>query len=185
MTHGGGQSEPRIPEPDQHAADTVHLGALFERYRPALYAYFLRRVRQRADAEDLVQDVFIRLGRLDPATEIHDAEAFIFRTAVNLLRDRARRAKAHRDAGELATVEFEPADGVPGPERVLEAKVDLGRVMMALNELGGKTRNIFILRRLEQMKVEDIATFYGISIKAIEYHINKAHAHLVKVIKRP
>lgn len=170
---------------DAGGNNAARLGELFERFRPALYAYFMRRVRQAADADDLVQDVFIRLGRLDPATEIHNAEAFIFHTAVNLLRDRARRAKAHRDVGELATLEFEPPDGVPGAERVLEAKVELGRVMNALNALGERTRNIFILRRLEQMKVEEIAAFYGVSIKAVEYHITKAQAHLAKVIKRP
>jgi RNA polymerase sigma-70 factor (ECF subfamily) len=159
---------------DGRSGNAARLAELFERYRPALYAYFLRRVRHAADADDLVQDVFVRLGRLDPSTEIRDAEAFIFRTAVNLLRDRARRAKTHREAGELASLEFEPADGVPGAERVLEAKVELGQVMEALNALGERTRNIFVLRRLEQMKVQDIAAFY-----------TKAQAHLAKVIERP
>jgi RNA polymerase sigma factor (sigma-70 family) len=185
MTHANGQSETGNTQAEPRADNAVRLGELFERYRPALYSYFMRRVRQGADADDLVQDVFVRLGRLDSATEIRDAEAFIFHTAVNLLRDRARRAKAHRDAGELAALEFDPADGVPGAERVLEAKVELGRVMDVLNALGEKTRNIFILRRLEQMKVDDIAAFYGISVKAVEYHITKAQAHLAKMIKRP
>ena len=185
MSGTGEQGKRHGMEPDQRDGNAARLGELFERYRPALYAYFMRRVRQKADADDLVQDVFVRLGRLDPETEIRDVEAFIFRTAVNLLRDRARRAKSHRDAGELPSLEFEPPDGVPGAERVLEAKVELGRVMEALNAVGDKTRNIFILRRLEQMKVQDIAAFYGVSIKTIEYHITKAQAHLAKVIKRP
>jgi RNA polymerase sigma factor (sigma-70 family) len=158
---------------------------LFERFRPALHAYFLRRVRNAADADDLVQDVFIRLGRLPPATEIRNAEAFIFHAAVNLLRDRARRARAHRDVGELSALAFEPADEEPGAERVLEAKVELSRVMAALDALSERTRHIFVLRRLEQVKVEDIAAFYGISISAVEHHITRAQAHLAKLIRRP
>ena len=42
------------------------LATLFKRYRGAIYAYFLRRIRHTADAEDLTHDVFVRLGRLPP-----------------------------------------------------------------------------------------------------------------------
>jgi len=158
---------------------------LFDRYRPALYAYFLRRTRQHADAEDLTHDVFLRLSRLDPSTEIRNIEAFIFQTAVNLLRDRARRAHAHGPFIPLLPDDTGPIAGEPTPERVLEAKVELKRVMEALAALSEKTRNIFILRRLEQMKCEDIATFYGISVSAVEQHITKSLAHLAKTVGRP
>jgi RNA polymerase sigma-70 factor (ECF subfamily) len=168
------------PEP----AGGIAMRELFDRYRPALYAYFLRRTRQPADAEDLTHDVFLRLTRLDPATEIHNIEAFIFQTAVNLLRDRARRAGAHGVA-ELLPTDPEPAAGEPGPERVLEAKVELKRVMDALGALSEKTRHIFILRRLEQMSCADIASFYGISVSAVEQHITKALAHLARTVGRP
>jgi len=155
---------------------------LFDRYRPALYAYFLRRTRHQADAEDLTHDVFLRLSRLDPATEIRNIEAFIFQTAVNLLRDRARRD--HGRFAELLPTDPEPATGEPTPERVLEAKVELKRVMDALGALSEKTRNIFILRRLEQMSCADIASFYGISVSAVEQHITRALAHLAKTVGR-
>jgi RNA polymerase sigma factor (sigma-70 family) len=158
---------------------------LFDRYRGALYAYFLRRTRNPADAEDLTQDVFVRLGRLDPQTELRNAEAFIFQTAVNLLRDRARRAQVQRGTAEPLPVLPELPAGEPDAERVLGAKVELARVMDALNALSEKTRNIFILRRLEQMKCEEIAVFYGISVSAVEQHITKALAHLAKTVKRP
>ncbi len=170
---------------EEGGRNPVVLHELFERFRPALNAYFMRRVRSAADADDLVQDVFVRLTRLAPSTEIRNAEAFIFHTAVNLLRDRARRAKAHRDVGELAMLEFEPADEEPGADRVLEAKAELGQVMAVLNALSERTRNIFVLRRLEQVKVEDIAAYYGISVSAVEHHITKAQAHLSRLIKRP
>ena len=158
---------------------------LFDRYRPALYAYFLRRTRQQADAEDLTHDVFLRLTRLDPSTEILNIEAFIFQTAVNLLRDRARRAGTYGGITELLPTDPEPAAGEPGPERVLEAKVELKRVMDALGALSEKTRHIFILRRLEQMSCADIASFYGISVSAVEQHITKALAHLARTVGRP
>ena len=166
------------PEP----AGGIAMRELFDRYRPALYAYFLRRTRQPADAEDLTHDVFVRLGRLDPETEIHNIEAFIFRTAVNLLRDRARRAQTRLEVTELLPADSGLAAGEPGPERVLEAKVELKQVMDALAALSEKTRAIFILRRLEQMSCTDIASFYGISVSAVEQHITRALAHLARTV---
>ncbi len=180
-----GQRGDRIDNGQAGHGGHIALGALFDRYRSALHAYFLRRTRNQADAEDLTHDVFVRLGRLDPATELHNAEAFIFQTAANLLRDRARRAGAQRGVIVASSPLPDPPTGEPDAERVLGAKVELSRVMDALNTLSERTRNIFILRRLEQMKCEEIAAFYGISVSAVEQHITKALAHLAKTVKRP
>jgi RNA polymerase sigma factor (sigma-70 family) len=179
------QHDDRIETPQASRFQQVALGELFDRYRGALLAYFLRRTRNRADAEDLTHDVFVRLGRLDPATELQNAEAFIFQTAANLLRDRARRAEAQRGVIVASAPMADPPTGEPDAERVLGAKVELSRVMDALNTLSERTRNIFILRRLEQMKCEEIAAFYGISVSAVEQHITKALAHIAKTVKRP
>ncbi len=53
--------------------------------------------------------------------------------------------------------------------------------MGALESLGERTRRIFILRRLEQMKCQEIADLFGISVKAVEHHIARALAHLAKL----
>lgn len=180
-----GQHRDHIENSQTDAAGQLALRELFERYRGALLAYFARRTRNQSDAEDLTHDVFVRLGRLDPATELYNAEAFIFQTAANLLRDRARRAEAQRSVIVPSSPMPEPPAGEPDAERVLGAKVELSRVMDALSTLSEKTRNIFILRRLEQMKCEEIAAFYGISVSAVEQHITKALAHLARTIKRP
>jgi RNA polymerase sigma-70 factor (ECF subfamily) len=169
---------------NHRARDPADLQDWFAHYRAALFAYFMRRLRNRADADDLVQDVFIRLSRLDPSTHVFNAEGLIFHTAANLLRDRARRAKSHRHIGELATLEIDPADEEPGVLRVLEARAELSRVIVALHALSERTRHIFVLRRLEHVRVDDIAMYYGISISAVEHHITKAQAYLAKTIKR-
>ena len=79
----------------------VELSLLSQRFRPALMAFFLRRIRNHAEAEDLTQDVLARLAShastIDPARP----DAYVFQTAANLLRDRWRRAKirAQHEAG--------------------------------------------------------------------------------------
>lgn len=66
------------------------LRRLSERYRQPLTAYFQRRVRSRNEAEDLTQEVFLRLVRRLDVEAIDNPEAFVFQSAVNLLRDRSQ-----------------------------------------------------------------------------------------------
>lgn len=160
------------------------LHALFARHRRVLYYYFLHRTGQRSDAEDLVQDVFVRLSRMDSLEEIRNAEAFVFEAASNLLKDWARRRRTHGVSVEPIEAYCELWDREPGPERVIQARAELSAVVRALDGLGEKTRHIFILRRLERVKCQEIAALYGISVKAVERHIAKALLHLSRTIVR-
>ena len=67
-----------------------------------------------------------------------------------------------------------------GPERVLEGYESLTEVLAALDELSRRTRDIFILFRLENMKQKDIAALYGTTQKAVEKHVLKAVMHLAQ-----
>ena len=152
---------------------------LNRRFRPALMAFFLRRISNHAEAEDLTQEVFARLVHLTPG-ELNQADAYIFQIAANLLRDRGRREKV-REAycfGVLASegLGVEPID----PDRVLAGRQSLGQVAAALREVPERTRSIFILSRIEQMRKRDIAETYGISTSAVDKHLMKAMAHLWK-----
>ena len=77
------------------AGRTELLAHLDSRFRLALLAYFGRRVSGSAEAEDLTQDVFERVLRTLDNGPVLNAEALVFRIAVNLLRDRARKAHTH------------------------------------------------------------------------------------------
>jgi len=155
---------------------------LFARHRRVLYYYFLHRTGQRSDAEDLVQDVFVRLSRMEGLEEIRNAEAFLFETASNLVKDWARRRRTHGVTVEPIDAYCELWDREPGAERVIQARAELNAVVQALDGLGEKTRHIFILRRLEHVKCQEIAALYGISVKAVERHIAKALLQLSRTI---
>lgn len=164
------------------------LAALSRRYRRALLAYFGRRVPSPAEAEDLTQDVFERLLRSLDNGPIQNAEAFIFRIAVNLLRDRARKLQTH------GVEEPIPADTVTelaealtvdvSPERVVEGERTLEEVLSALNELGERTRAMFYLYRFENLKVREIAELYGITPSGVEKQIARALLHLTRRLQQ-
>jgi RNA polymerase sigma factor (sigma-70 family) len=151
-----------------------HMEHLDRRYRPALMSFFLRRIRDHAEAEDLTQEVFVRVSASGGGDE--NPDGYIFQAAANLLRDRGRRAKvrnAYRDAVEAdAELRFEQIT----PGRVLDAKQSLDKVVRALRDLPERTRAIFILYRLENMKQRDIGEMFGISASAVEKHVVKAMA---------
>jgi RNA polymerase sigma-70 factor (ECF subfamily) len=158
------------------------LGARFSR---PLLTFFRRRIKDPSQAEDLTQEVLLRVVRACQEGQIERADSYVFKVAVNLLRDQKRQA---RRAGPTTFVPLDEVleDGpietqlveALSPERVLLSKDSLEDVLRALNELGELTRNVFILFRLENMKQKDIAALYGIGQSTVEKHVMKAVLHL-------
>jgi RNA polymerase sigma factor (sigma-70 family) len=159
-------------------------------FRLPLIAYFLKRVGNRSEAEDLTQEVFVRVlaqsNTVDPAR----AKSYVFTAAANLLRDRQRQAAARRttshadidDPSQLANYQLvEDID----PERVLVGRQTLREVLAALDGLSQRTRDIFVLYRIEKMKQHEIATLYGLSDSSIEKHLAKAIAYLSQRFTHP
>jgi RNA polymerase sigma-70 factor (ECF subfamily) len=158
----------------------VHAGDFLTQYRPALISFFRRRCKNLALAEDLAQDVIVRTLDRKWANE-EEAKGYVFRTAANLWCDKARREIAL--GGTELRWDENIVQGVSGGiplERVLLSEEELHRVDAALLQLGERTRDIFVLNRLEQMKNHEIAAMLGISESAVEKHMTKALAHLAR-----
>lgn len=168
-----------MPAPEAEKEHERLLDQLAQRYRYPLIAFFTRRVGSSSEAEDLTQEVFLRMVRRLGVSGVDNVEAFLFRTAVNLLRDRSRRGKTlasrevdfaqrHGDVDDLS------------PERLFDSRQSLGLVIEVLSELDERTRDAFILHRLEGMKHAQIAEVLGVSVSSVEKYIVKALTLLVK-----
>jgi RNA polymerase sigma factor (sigma-70 family) len=159
---------------------------LAARFSAPLLSYFLRRVRDRAQAEDLVQDALLRVIRASGCEVIEHPESYVFKVAANLLKDSRRHAVRHPTVTGAA-VEEDAAGEVEealiderSPERVLDGETSLAQVLQALSELNELTRNVFVLFRLEHMKQKDIAALYGIAQSTVEKHVMRAVLHLAR-----
>jgi RNA polymerase sigma factor (sigma-70 family) len=177
----------RAPGFDEGGLATSSRGSTLTRlvrtYERALGGYFARRVQRTSDVPDLVQEVFLRLSKMSDPDAIEKPEHFLFVTAANVLRDQARREAALRrgkpdvDVGSaLQSSEFPP-------DRVLESKQAAALLAAALGELPERTRDIFVLRVLEGMKMADVARSLSISTRAAEKHQAKALAWIAKSLK--
>jgi RNA polymerase sigma factor (sigma-70 family) len=160
----------------------AQMDALFRR---PLMSYFRRRVRSHEEAEDLTQQVFLRLLAAGDTGEIEHAGAYVFTIAGNLLKDRGRKTTRRGDdglsldEGLIGDLVREMAEART-PERVLLGRESLAGVLATLDELDERTRDIFILFRVEHMKQHEIAALYGIGLSTVERLVTKAALHLLR-----
>jgi RNA polymerase sigma factor (sigma-70 family) len=165
-------SPPNIPLENPSAPGPEDLRGWMMQYGPALRRYFIKRVGA-AEAEDLVQDVFLSMQARGEGARIDNIEGYLFRTAANVLvRRRQRRGwdwDRHSSLDEIA----EPHDEL-SPERVLMGKEAMDRVVDVLSDLPPRTAEAFFLHRFEDMTYEDIARRMGVSVKAVEDLMRRA-----------
>jgi RNA polymerase sigma factor (sigma-70 family) len=168
---------------DLNSNRVARLEALALSYREPLLRYFVRKGVAADAAEDCVQEVFVRLARTDEQT-VQNAEAYLFTIASSVLITRARKAKTRRDAHHLPIEDFSIASGEALPDRVLEGREALGRLVAALSELPADTREMFLLNREDGLTYAQIGARHGLSVKAVERHIGKALNHLRQRLPR-
>lgn len=138
-----------------------------------LRAMLERRGNSREDAQDYVQEAFVRLEVAKKDQEIREPEAFVVRAALNYAIDQSRRAKRAPFAS-TPVEEVEYADPAPGPGEVHDARARLRRLKAGLDQLSERSRGILLAQREEGLTYKEIARRYGISESAVEKQIARA-----------
>lgn len=144
-------------------------------------AFFLRRVRDHAEAEDLTQEVFARL--LGGERSVAAPDGYVFQVAANLVTDRARRAKVRSDYRENLTHVDAGTVELIDPYRIVSARAAVEAIEHHLQALPERTRTIFVLYRIENMSQADIADAFGISTSAVKKQVGKAMAFLMQKMR--
>lgn len=142
--------------------------SIFARVRATL----IRRGRTVHDAEDLVQEAWIRVAGHAGREAVANPEAFLMRTALNLSIDTHRARRVQGD--EVALDDVVLADMAPSVEAWLLGRERVARLGVCLSRLPERTRGIFLAHRLDGRSYSDIARELDISVKAVEKHVTKA-----------
>jgi RNA polymerase sigma factor (sigma-70 family) len=145
---------------------------VFARIRAAL----MRRGRSAHDADDLVQEAWVRLTCYERDQVVDKPEAFLMRTALNLSIDAHRTRVCHGEEVLLEDVVL--LDVAPGTEAIVLARERMARLSQCLGRLNDKTREIFLSYRVDGLTYREIAQHHGLSISTVEKHIAKATLQL-------
>lgn len=145
----------------------------------ALLKQIAKATRDPQNAEDHLHAAFLKLQQYTDAHEVENPVGFLVRTAMNVSidarrQDRVRKAQAFQLADHLRLERMSPLQ-----DEVFEAQKRLKAVQAALRELTPKTREVFLMHRVEGLKYREIADRLGITISAVEKHIAKAAQHLL------
>jgi RNA polymerase sigma factor (sigma-70 family) len=151
------------------------LSSYLER-RADLVRYFRARLRSDEAAEDLVQDIYLKISNL-PAPEIGNPAAYLYRLGTNLMLDRlkAQRRAGRRDwewrdlhsgsVGGEGVADASPADDVA------DARQRLRRIIEVVNELPPPVREAFRLHKLEGLSHAETARAMGVSRSSVEKYM--------------
>jgi RNA polymerase sigma factor (sigma-70 family) len=164
---------------DGDASRLAELDRIASRYYSRVMRFLRRRSPSAEDAADLTQDTFARLSALD-LQQIREPESFLFTAALNLLRDRARAAKARHVAMTVSVEDEQLVCPAPRPEQVLDGEQRLRSLEAALSELTPKCRAVFVLFHFDGVPQRDIAERLRISVSMVEKYVRQALSHCQK-----
>ena len=146
-------------------------------HKDRIHNYARGILRDPEDAKDVTQECLIRLWnhreRVEPGT---GCRSWLLRSAHNLCVDRLRRRSTHREApGDDAP---EPTDARPGPERLTASVEVAGRLEQALLDLDLRARSIVLLREVEGLAYEDIASLLDLKMGTLKATLHRAREKL-------
>jgi RNA polymerase sigma-70 factor (ECF subfamily) len=172
-------------ETRQHAQEEA-LAALVDQYASTLYRVAFSVLRNSSDAEDAVQEAFLRVLRhRHTLGEIRDHRVWLIRIVWNVVLDRKRRAKTRPetdDISELARVL--PAEGLSAEQRVSAAQHH-AQVLSSVDQLPTKEREVLILSAFEELSSVEIASVLGITESSVRSRLFRARNLMSDLLRHP
>lgn len=180
------------PDADAHdmarlaAGEDLALNAIMERWSGRIHAFLRRMTRDHESAEDLAQEVFVRLYRSrESYRPSAPFSAYLFRIASNLARNHARWRTRHPSVAlEDAPAERQdPPSGAPGPDAQAAGAEHLRLVERSIGALPADLREAMLLFTHHDMGYADIARVMQCTVKAVETRIYRARQMLKDALR--
>ena len=154
-------------------------------YGKQLLGFIRGKVPTDEDAEDVLQDIWYQLSNLDDLEAIESVSGWLYKVAKNKITDRFRKKKSERledytlvsNDGEISFKDILLAINTTAEDEYIK-KLFWEELMIALDELPEKQRNVFIQNELEDISLQQIADQTGENIKTIISRKGYAVKHL-------
>ena len=163
------------------SGDSDAFRLLVEQHSRAIFRLAFRMTGNEQDAEDVVQETFLRAYKqLDRYEARSSFSTWLFRIASNYSLDLIRMRKRHEEKRERGS-KAEERDilqtisvNAPGPDRIAHSNQVQARVNEALNELSDQERTAFVLRHFEGLSIDEIGETLGTGTNATKHSIFRA-----------
>lgn len=161
------------------AMSDPELQSLFARHSSSLCRYLNGYLKDHNLSMDIVQESFARMAELMAHSPIQDFDAYLYRTAKNLMIDHFRQQKKQFSA----SISDEQWEGLPSEVKSLEAQVikeqQINQIQTIMRSLPHKTQEIFRLHREDGLTQNEVAQLLNISLSTVEKHLANALAMLI------
>jgi len=151
---------------------------LYLDHKPQIEKYFRHRIDNPEDCKDLEQELYIRVHKLDPLKTVDDRRAYLFRIAQNLINDLLRwrqrnnyQLNDNTDLKDVTHETYRADDQIADRQRLI-------LVQEAIEHLSPKAKEVFLLRKIDDIPNRQIALQLGISQNMVEKHLRKALGEL-------
>lgn len=173
----------------QDAEIGAGLAAALAKHRPQLVRFFTSRTGDAAEAEDVVQEIWLHIGRAEGCGPVANPLAYLHRVGMNIVLDRLRegrrRIRREQDWTDSATTcaGKEAVDESPSPLAIVEARERVRALAAAIDRLPPGAARVFRRHKLDGLSHAEIAAELGISRSAVEKHIAVALRHLREALE--
>ena len=168
------------------------INALFTAHRANLLRYLKMRLGNLEEAEEVLQEAFMRFVKARETTEVENDYALLVRIcsnqAVDRIRANASRKNRERSWGDQYYRSRSDDDALgssyASQERQVSAREDIKKVMEVLDGFSETLRTAFILHRFEGLALKEVAARMNLAQSTVEKHIMKVSRHLIQRFKR-
>jgi RNA polymerase sigma-70 factor (ECF subfamily) len=169
------RTEANLARSAKARAEEETLAALVSEYAGTLYRVSFSVLRNAADAEDAVQEAFLRVLRhKDTLDEVRDRRVWLIRIVWNIVLDRKRRAKTRPETDDVADLaRVLPAEGLSAEERAAAAQHH-AHVLACVEQLPAKEREVLMLSAFEELTSVEIAMVLGITESSVRSRLFRA-----------
>jgi RNA polymerase sigma-70 factor, ECF subfamily len=175
--------ESRTDKSQTDAAQTIT--ALVAEYSTALYRVAFSVTRNAAEAEDAVQEAFLRVLRhQDRLGEIRDYRVWLVRIVWNIVLDRKRRAKTRPENEDLSDHARVLTSGERGADERAISKEERGRILALIDRLPHREREALLLSAIEELTTAEIASVLGTTESSIRSRIFRARRELSVLLEQ-
>ncbi len=170
----------------RQSADEGVLAALVDEYAGTLYRVAYSVLKNQQDAEDAVQEAFLRVLRHRAMLgEVRDKRVWLIRIVWNIVLDRKRRAKTRPETDDIAELgRVLPASGLSAEERAAAAQHH-AQILALVEQLPAKEREVLTLSAFDELSSVEIAEVLGITESSVRSRLFRARNLMAKLLERP